>query len=59
MGLTELLSLLAGIVKFLPQVRALVVLLQQSPAERATQISELIMNESEKLRLTGRPTWEK
>ena len=59
MGLTELLSLIAGIVKFLPEIRKLVLILEKSPAERASHISKLITDESEKLRLTGRPTWEK
>jgi hypothetical protein len=59
MGLTELLSLIAGIVKFLPEIRKLVLILEKSPAQRAAEISKLITEESEKLRLTGRPTWEK
>lgn len=59
MGLTELLTLIAGIVKFLPEVRKLVLILEKSPAQRAAEISRLISEESEQLRLTGRPTWEK
>lgn len=58
MGLAELLALISGIVKFLPEIRKLVLILEKSPAERANHISKLITEESERLRLTGRPTWE-
>lgn len=59
MGLTELLTLIAGVIKFLPEVRKLILILEKSPAQRAAEISKLISEESERLRLTGRPTWEK
>ena len=59
MGFTEILALISGIVKFLPEVRKLIQLLQDTPAEKRAEITAKISSEAEKLRMTGRPTWEK
>lgn len=59
MGISEILSLITGIIKFLPEVRKLISLLQKTPAEKRAEITALISNESEKLKTVGRPTWEK
>jgi hypothetical protein len=57
MGIVEIITLISGILKFLPEIRKLVLVLEKSPAQRATEISTLLSEESEKLRTTGRPTW--
>jgi len=59
MGFAEIIALITGILKFLPEIRKLVLVLEKSPAQRAAGISTLLSEESEKLRTTGRPTWGK
>jgi len=59
MGIAEIIALITGIVKFLPEVTKLVRILQKSPAQRAIEISKLISDEADKLHETGRPTWGK
>lgn len=56
--LKELIALISGIVQFLPEVRKLIYLLQESPAERKEIIVASINDEAEKLKRAGRPTWE-
>jgi hypothetical protein len=57
--LKELIALISGILQFLPEVRKLIYLLQKSPAEKKTEITESVGKEADKLKETGRPTWEK
>lgn len=57
MGISEIIALVSGIVKFLPEVRKLIEVLSKSPAEKAAEITEAISKESEKLRMEGRPKW--
>jgi len=59
MGLAEILQLIAGILKFLPEIRKLILVLEKSPAEKKAEITAILSKESEQLRITGRPTWEK
>lgn len=59
MGLAEILQLIAGILKFLPEIRKLILVLEKSPAEKKSEITAILSKESEQLRITGRPTWEK
>ena len=59
MGLAEILQLITGILKFLPEIRKLILVLEKSPAEKKSEITALLSKESEQLRITGRPTWEK
>lgn len=59
MGLAEVLQLITGILKFLPEIRKLIQVLEKSPAEKKAEITALLSKESEQLRITGRPTWEK
>jgi hypothetical protein len=57
--MAELLALIAGIIRFLPEVRKLILLLEKSPAEKRAEITDLISKEAEKLKFEGRPTWGK
>lgn len=57
--MAEILALIAGIVRFLPEVRKLILLLEKSPAEKRAEITDLISKEADKLRTEGRPTWGK
>lgn len=59
MGLAEILQLITGILKFLPEIRKLILVLEKSPAEKKSEITAILSKESEQLRITGRPTWEK
>lgn len=54
----EILSLIAGIVKFLPEVRKLILLLQKAPAEKKEEITETVCKEAEQLKAAGRPKWD-
>lgn len=58
MGIAEIIGLVTGILKFLPEVKNLIKILQKSPEQKAQRIRELISNEAEQIRETGRPTWE-
>jgi hypothetical protein len=58
MALSELIQLITGILKFLPEVTKLVRILEKSPAEKKAQITETLVKESEKLKRMGRPEWE-
>jgi hypothetical protein len=57
--MAELLALIAGIIRFLPEVRKLILLLEKSPAEKRAEITDLISKEAERLKVEGRPTWGK
>lgn len=59
MGISELLALVSGIVKFLPEIRKLIQILSTAPAHKAALVTKLISDESAKLQSGGRPTWEK
>lgn len=59
MGIGEIIALVSGIVKFLPEVRKLIEVLSKSPAEKAAEITESLSRESERLRTEGRPSWGK
>lgn len=59
MGVGELLALVSGILKFLPEIRKLVKVLSEAPAQRAALITKQISDEAERLKGDGRPTWEK
>lgn len=59
MGISEIIALVSGIVKFLPEVRKLIEVLSKSPAQKAAEITEALSKESERLRTEGRPTWGK
>jgi hypothetical protein len=58
MGLAEIIGLVTGILKFLPEVKNLIKILQKSPEQKAQRIRGLISQEAESLREKGRPTWE-
>jgi hypothetical protein len=57
MGVSELLALISGIIKFLPEIRKLIAVLSKSPAERAAKITKIICDEEAKLQIEGRPEW--
>ena len=57
MGIAEILTLISGVVKFLPEVRKLVFLLSKSSAEKKAEISAILSKEEEALRTGGRPIW--
>ena len=59
MGVGELLALVFGILKFLPEIRKLIKVLSESPAQKAALITKQISDEAERLKNKGRPTWEK
>jgi hypothetical protein len=49
----------SGILKFLPEIRKLIKVLSESPAQKAALITKQISDEAERLKNKGRPTWEK
>jgi hypothetical protein len=57
MGISELLALISGIVKFLPEIRKLVAILSNAPAEKAALVSKMICDEEALLKADGRPKW--
>lgn len=59
MGVGELLALVSGILKFLPEIRKLIKVLSESPAQKAALITQQISDEADRLKSEGRPTWEK
>ncbi|NDG28137.1 MAG: hypothetical protein EB120_13305 [Proteobacteria bacterium] len=59
MGVGELLALVSGILKFLPEIRKLIKVLSESPAHKAALITQQISDEADRLKSEGRPTWEK
>ncbi len=59
MGVGELLALVSGFLKFLPEIRKLIKVLSESPAQKAALITQQISDEAERLKNKGRPTWEK
>jgi hypothetical protein len=59
MGVGELLALVSGILKFLPEIRKLIRVLSESPAQKAALITKQISDEADRLKSEGRPTWEK
>lgn len=59
MGVAEILAFVSGVFKFMPEVRKLIQVLQQSPQERVAKVVKLIDDEATKLRTTGRPEWQK
>lgn len=58
MGISELLALISGILKFLPEIKSLIKVLSEAPAHRAALITKQISDEVDKLRIEGRPTWD-
>lgn len=58
MGLTEIIAVIGGILKFWDSVVWLVKLLRDTPQEKHEEILKRIQAESRKLAETGRPTWD-
>lgn len=58
MGIAEIIGLVTGILKFLPEVKNLIKILQKSPEQKAQRIRQLISDEANALKESGRPTWE-
>lgn len=58
MGISELIALMSGLVKFLPEIRKLIKILSTAPAQKSAYITKLISDEAAKLQSGGRPTWE-
>lgn len=59
MGIAEIIGLVTGILKFLPEVKNLIKVLQKSPEQKAQRIRQLISDEANSLRESGRPSWER
>jgi hypothetical protein len=51
------LKLVSQVIKFLPEVRKLILILTTAPSKKAASVSSLISEEAEKLKNKGRPKW--
>jgi hypothetical protein len=58
MGLSEILTLLLGLLQFPQTLLEFVKLLSKAPAEKHDEILKAISDQSKKFEDTGRPTWD-